>query len=113
MNNLPVVLFAVAAVGGITMAIMKFSEKIIPIPLAVGHGIIGMCGLISLIINIQGSTGNTLLFVSLIMFIAVAAGGIAIFSLHLRKKPLPDALIGLHGIGAIISFVVLLIAVNG
>jgi len=46
-----VVLFAVAAVGGLTLAIMKFSGKGLRWPIVIGHGVFAAAGLIALIRN--------------------------------------------------------------
>jgi hypothetical protein len=111
MEYLPVVLFAIAALGGLTMAGMKFMGKGIPMPLALGHGIFAAAGLVTLIMNIVQNRVNTLMNVSLVLFFIVAIGGFTLFSLHLMKKRQPAMLIAAHGLGAVISFVVLLIAI--
>ena len=111
MEYLPVGLFAIAAVGGLTLAGMKFMGKELPMPLALGHGVFAAAGLVTLIINVVQSTINTLMNVSLLLFFVVAVGGFALFSLHLMKKMQPNWLVVVHGLGAVISFVVLLIAI--
>lgn len=111
MEYLPVVLFAIAALGGLTLASMKFMGKELPMPLALGHGIFAAAGLVTLIINVVQSRINTLMNVSLLLFFIVAIGGFTLFSLHLMQKKQPNWLIAVHGLGAVISFVVLLIAV--
>ena len=111
MEYLPIGLFAIAALGGVTLAVMKFTGKNLPLPLALGHGIFAAAGLVTLIMNVVQSRINTLMNVSLLLFFIVAVGGFTLFSLHLMKKRQPGALIVAHGLGAVISFVVLLIAV--
>jgi hypothetical protein len=109
----PVILFAIAAVGGVTLAFMKFTNREMPLPLAVGHGIFAAAGLITLAASVYNNSSNMLMNTSLILFLIVALGGFLLFSYHLRKKTHPVALIGIHGGGAVISFLLLLAAVFG
>jgi hypothetical protein len=45
------------------------------------------------------------------LFIVFALGDLILLSYHLREKAHPVALIGIHGAGAVVSFLLLLIAV--
>ena len=110
MELLLVGLFAIAAVGGLSLVGMKIAGKELPIPLALLHGAFAAGGLVTLILKVVGNGMNTLLNVALALFIIVALGGFTLFSLHLMKKRQPILLIGAHGLGAVISFAVLLIA---
>ncbi len=107
----PVVLFAVTAVGGITLVVRKFTGKGMPLSLAVAHGIFAAAGLITLAANVYNNSSNKLMNISLILFIVFALGGFILLSYHLRKKAHPVALIGIHGAGAVASFLLLLVAV--
>jgi hypothetical protein len=109
----PVILFAIAAVGGVTLAFMKFTNRKMPLPLAVGHGIFAAAGLITLAASVYNNSSNMLMNTSLILFLIVALGGFILFSYHLRKKAHPVALLSIHGGGAVISFLLLLAAVFG
>jgi hypothetical protein len=111
MIYLPLVFFAVAAVGGLTMVTLKFNDKAIPMFLALGHGILAATGLVLLIVDVMANMTNMLMNTSLVLFIVIALGGFTLFSFYLRKKPLPNLIIAVHGMGAIISFIVLLVAV--
>ncbi|PKN51899.1 MAG: hypothetical protein CVU55_09085 [Deltaproteobacteria bacterium HGW-Deltaproteobacteria-13] len=112
MMYLPVVLFAIAALGGLTLAVMKFTGKGLPWPLVIGHGIFAASGLVALIINVFNDTQNFLMNLSLILFLITAIGGFTVLSFHLRKKKQPYSLIFIHGTAAVISFVLLIIAVT-
>ncbi len=109
----PVILFAIAAVGGLTLAYRKFVGKELPIWLAAFHGIFAAAGLIILAVNVYNDSSNTLMNIALVMFIIFALGGFVLLSYHVRKKAHPIALIGIHGAGAVISFLILLAAVFG
>ncbi|HYA12824.1 MAG TPA: hypothetical protein VEF33_00635 [Syntrophales bacterium] len=111
MTYLPVILFAIAALGGLTLVYLKFSGQTIPMSLAIIHGLFAAAGLVALIVNVASGIANTLMNISLVLFVIVAIGGFILFSFYVRKKELPNALIAIHGIGAVISFVLLLIAV--
>jgi len=108
-----VVLFAVAAVGGATLVVRKFTGKGMPLSLAAAHGIFAASGLITLAANVYNDLSNKLMNISLIFFIIFALGGFLLLSYHLRKKTQPVALIGIHGAGAVVSFLLLLTAVFG
>jgi hypothetical protein len=113
MELLCVVLFAIAAIGGLTLASMKFMGKALPIPLALVHGLFAAAGLVTLIVNVVEKRINTLMNISLVLFVIVAIGGFILFTLQLMKKNQPNLLIVVHGLGAVISFVLLLFAVFG
>ncbi len=111
MNYIPILLFGIAALGGLTLVTMRSQGKGMPMPLAIGHGLLAAAGLITLIINVAGDMNNMLMNISLILFLAAALGGFTLFSFHVRKKPMPGILIPIHGTGAVIAFALLLIAV--
>ena len=113
MMYLPVILFAIAAAGGLTLVTMKFSGKGLPWPIVIGHGIFAASGLVALIVNVYSDSHIALMNLSLVLFLIVAVGGFALLSFHLRKKAQPNALILIHGGAAVLSFILLLIAVIG
>lgn len=106
------VLFAIAAVGGITMAVLQFRGRTAPpVAIAVLHGLFAASALVVLllaVINIGagGATG-----IALGLFVLAALGGFALLSFHLRGKALPGGLIVGHGVLAVAGFLVLLSAV--
>ncbi len=110
---LPIILFAIAAVGGLTLVVMKFSGKGLPWPLVIGHGIFAASGLTVLIINVFNDAQNFLMNLSLVLFLVAAIGGFIVLTFHLRKKKQPNSLIFIHGAAAGLSFVLLVIAVFG
>lgn len=112
MIYIPIVLFAIAAAGGLTLIVMKFSGKGLPWPLVIGHGLFAASGLIALIINVFHDTQIFLMNLSLGLFLIVAIGGFTVLSFHLRKKKQPNSLILIHGAAAVISFILLIIAVS-
>ena len=106
------VLFAVAALGGVVMAAMRFGgRELPPMALAVVHGLFAASGLVALILFVINSTASTLALVALVGFVIAALGGFMLFASHLRGQALPINYVVIHGAGAIVSFVILLAAI--
>lgn len=110
MLNTAALLFALAAVGGLTMAWMKFSGKAIPLALAIGHGIFAASGLVLLLLHVFATGGGGLLIAAVIFFVLAALGGLFLFSFHMSGRNLPKPLILGHGAIAATGFILLLIA---
>jgi hypothetical protein len=105
------VLFALAALGGIILAALHLKTKNAPIPLALIHGLLAAVGLALLIIAVTQLASAGAAGVALVIFIIAALGGFVLFAMHLTKKLLPSGLIVIHGLLAVIAFLVLLIFV--
>jgi hypothetical protein len=108
----PIVLFALAALGGGVLAVMRLRGRpTLPLGLAVVHGLLAAAGLIALIVAVvgRGLAAQT----SLVLFIVAALGGSVLFAFQLRGKPLPVGLVLVHGLLAIVAFVLLLVKVTG
>jgi hypothetical protein len=111
--HIAAVLFALAALGGLTIAGIRLSGT--PRPptwLALAHGTIAAAGLITLIYSAATQTLPTIALVALGVFVLAAAGGATIFVVfHRRQKALPIPLVLAHGAIAVAAFVLLLIAI--
>ena len=106
------VLFAIAALGGVVMAVMRFRGRgLPPMGLALLHGIIAAAGLVALIFVAMGGNVSTQAAIALAGFFIAALGGFLLFSFHLRRQALPKPLVVIHGLVAVVSFVVLLVAI--
>jgi hypothetical protein len=112
MLNAAIILFALAAAGGATLAYMRIVKKDVNLPLAIGHGILAATGLVLLIMTVV-RTGGTGLTAALIAFLAAAIGGFVLLSFHLRMRPMPVPLVLVHGGVAVTAFVILLITLFG
>lgn len=106
---LSVILFAVAALGGLVLGGLGLRRKDLPMWLSIVHGIVAAAGLITLILVVLQGNAGLLLILSLILFLIAALGGFVLFSYHLRQKPHPKGLIVVHALVAVIAFVFLLI----
>ena len=103
-------LFAVAAVGGLVIARMRFKGKPYPpMGLALVHGAAAAAGLVTLLALVaKGQAAGAT--APLVLFIIAALGGFGLFFHHLRKVPLPIWLVVVHAVVAVIAFLLLLFA---
>jgi hypothetical protein len=113
--TLTLVLFAIAAVGGIIMAVMRFGGKPVPpLGLALLHGLLAAVALVLLIIAVTkaaGGSGSST--IALALFLVAALGGFVLFAKHLRKGPLSVPLMVIHALVAVAGFLTLLIGALG
>ena len=112
MIGVAAVLFALAALGGIILATLHLKKNDAPISLALIHGLAAAVGLVLLIIFVTQMPSAGLAGVALAIFVIAALGGFALFAIHLMKKPLPRGLIFVHGLAAVVAFVLLLIGLR-
>lgn len=107
-----VLLFAIAALGGIVMAILRLGgRELPPLGLAVVHGLFAAGGLVALIAALVRSGYTVATVIALLGFLGAALGGFYLFSLHLKKQALPVPSVLVHGGFAVISFIILLVGV--
>ncbi len=111
MLTIAIVLFAISALGGITLATLHLRHKALPLALALAHGLLAAAGLVLLIIVVAGGASAKLLLVSLALFVIAALGGFALFSFHLRRQPLPTPVVFIHGLVAVAAFLILLVTI--
>ncbi|WP_323017330.1 hypothetical protein [Castellaniella sp.] len=101
-------IFAIAAIGGLVLAAHVLRNKFAPWALSALHALLGAIGLILLIvILVQGNAAQQILVGFIILLIA-ALGGFFLASFHLRKRLPPKAVVVLHAGLAIIGFLTLL-----
>lgn len=111
MLTIAAVLFAIAALGGITLATLHFRQKGLPMALAIGHGLLAAAGLAVLIVAVVGGRTGNLLIASLVLFVIAALGGFALLSFHLRRLRLPTPVVLIHALVAVVAFVLLLVRI--
>ena len=104
------IVFAIAAVGGATLATLHFRGRTPPpMPLALLHGLLAASGLVLMIAAALTQPGlRGLALASLVIFAVAALGGFYLFSFHLRGKPLPSPVVLIHGSAAVVAFLLLL-----
>lgn len=112
--TLAAILFTIAALTGITLALIRLNGRDIPpLWLALLHGVFAASGLVSL--GIAAFTGSAPQWarLSLFIFVVAALGGFALFSFHLRRRALPVPLIAIHALVAVVGFAILVINLLG
>jgi hypothetical protein len=101
-------IFALAAVGGLILAAHVLRHTFAPWALSALHALLGAIGLILLIVLlVQGSTPQQIL-VAFILLLVAALGGFFLASFHMRKKLPPKAIVITHAGIAVIGFLTLL-----
>ena len=73
------------------------------------HGLAAAVGLVLLIIAVVQMSSAGPAGVALAIFVIAALGGFVLFAMHVMKKTLPPVLIVVHGLLAVVAFVVLLV----
>ena len=111
MIQLSLVLFTVAAIAGLTMAIMHFRGISPPrVVLALLHGLFAASGLVVLLLALikAGFSGKPGIAFGLL--VVAALGGFTLLSFHARGKRLPSAGVVIHALVAVAGFLTLLAA---
>lgn len=104
------VLFAVAAAGGILLALHVARGTARPLGVVLAHGAFAAAGLVALIVAVTGDV-PTIAGWSLGLFAVAALGGFVLFGLDRTNRPLPLAGALGHGVIAVIGFVLLLVGI--
>jgi hypothetical protein len=107
-----VIVFALAALGGLTLAAIRLrGAPFPPMWLAHVHGLVAATGVA--LLAYAASTGGIpgLAQAALVVFILAALGGATLFiAFHRANKPLPIVLVLGHGLIAVTGYVLLLIS---
>lgn len=109
-----ILLFVVAALTGVALAVQHVkSQAGGPVPklgLAFVHGAFAASGLGLLALAAAKGEAKGLALAALAIFVVAALGGFYLFARHAAKKPLPKALLVVHGGAAAVAFVLLVIS---
>lgn len=107
-----IVVFLLAAVLGLTVAVQIFKKKPTAKAVALAHGAFGAVGLVLLIVH-AAKNPHRLLTTAIVLLVIAALGGAIVFLNDLRRKPGPVALVVIHALVAVTAVVlVLLVAVK-
>jgi hypothetical protein len=107
--GLAAILFAVAATGGLVLAVLRFGGKKLPGALAVVHGLIAAAGLVALLMVVSRGASSAGL-VALVLLVAAALGGFYVASFHIRGRTIPLSPMVVHALAAVAGFATLLVA---
>jgi hypothetical protein len=103
-----IILFALAAVLGLAVAVQIFKKTTTSKGVAIAHGAVGAVGLIALVLHTVKNP-NHLLTTAIVLLVIAALGGLTVFVNDLRGKVGPIALVGLHALMAVAAVVLVLV----
>jgi hypothetical protein len=103
---LVIILFTLAALGGIYLLSYVLQNKNTPKAVAIIHGSVGALSLVLLIIYTLFY--NSSLVTSVVFFVIAALLGFILFYRDITGKSLPKGLAMAHGLAAVIGFICLL-----
>ena len=104
-----ILLFAVAAVFGVTLIVPVLQGKTPTRTFVFLHGGVAAIALVLLIVRYLNEM-SAVPQISLILFIVAALGGFVLFARDLQKKSLPKRLAAVHAGVAIAAFLILVFA---
>lgn len=104
-------IFAIAAVGGLVLAASVLRGKLAPWALSIVHALLGATGLILLVVIVLKGAASGRVTAALGLLAVAALGGFYLASIHLRGKVAPKAVVLIHASVAVVGFLTLLSAV--
>ena len=104
-----IVLFAIAAAVGATLAVLRLKNRTLPMPLILTHGLVAATALALVLVATLMGGGTTLQNIALGLFVVAALGGFALFSFQLRRTDIPLPLMFIHAAVAVAAYVLLLL----
>jgi len=105
-----ILLFAVAAVFGLTLLIPVLQGQSPKRAFVYAHGGIAAAALVMLLLAFF-KEGSTVPQISVILFLIAAVGGVVLFAMDLQKKPISRGLAIVHASAAVVAFLILLFAI--
>ncbi|MBD9378933.1 MULTISPECIES: hypothetical protein [Pseudoxanthomonas] len=105
------IVFAIAAMGGLFLASRVLRGHLAPWAISILHALLGASGLILLILTVVQGDASARVTAALAILILAALGGFFLASLHLRGRVAPKAVVFVHAGVAVAGFLTLLSAV--
>lgn len=105
------IVFAIAAMGGLFLASRVLRGHLAPWAISILHALLGASGLILLILTMVQGGASARVTAALAILILAALGGFFLASLHLRGRVAPKAVVFVHAGVAVAGFLTLLSAV--
>lgn len=107
MLNYAVLIFAIAAAGGLVLAAHVLRDKLAPWAVSILHALLGAAGLVTLIVMLRQGGAPGRLSAALGLLVLAALGGFYLASFHLRGKLAPKAVVIVHAGVAVVGFLTL------
>jgi len=111
MLSAAIVLFILAAMFGLIVLTSVLKDLPTPKPIVFIHGIVAATALLIVIYYYYIGHNDTLLLTSIVVFVLAALGGLTMFTIDMRGKPIPKALALIHPLAAATALVLLIIYV--
>jgi hypothetical protein len=108
-----IVLFLIAALGGLYMAARIFGGNLPPWAVVIIHGVLAASGLLVLLYALFTGVLAATIVIGAILLVIAALIGFFMFSYQLRKLAPPKAAVVLHAAVAVIGVVCLLVNALG
>lgn len=105
------IIFAVAALGGLVLASSVLRGRMAPWAISILHALLGATGLVFLILVVLQGAAPGRVTAALGILVLAALGGFYLASIHLRKRVAPKAVVFVHAGIAVTGFLTLLSAV--
>ena len=101
MLTVAVILFLVAALGGIIMALSIFRGTFPRVGLAIAHGVLAATGLVLALLVAYTRSATPALTYGVALLVLAALGGFFLLSFHIRGKVHPRPAVVLHALVAV------------
>jgi len=102
-----VIIFALAALGGLYLAGHVLRDKFAPWSVSLLHAGLGAVGLILLVAAIVQGGASQGVLIGFVTLLVAALGGFFLASFHLRKKLAPKIVVVVHAAVAVAGFLVI------
>lgn len=109
MLGVAIILFIIAAIFGLIILTAILKNQSTPKKVVFTHGPIAALALILVIIYAAMGNADPLLITSIVLFIIAALGGLTLFTIDMRNKPIPKLIAVVHPILAAIALILLII----
>jgi len=103
-----IVLFLIAALGGLYMAARIFAGNMPPWAVVIIHGVLAASGLLVLLYALFTGSQAAAVMIGAVLLVIAALGGFFMFSFQLRKLPPPKAVVIVHALAAVLGVMCLL-----
>lgn len=102
-----VIIFAIAALGGLFLASYVLRGKLAPWAVSIVHALLGASGLVVLVLAVLQGEGAGRATAALGLLVVAALGGFYLASLHARRTVAPKVVVFLHAGLAVAGFLTL------
>jgi len=110
MLYLAIGLFVLAAIFGLIVLTAILRDKPTPKPVVFIHGTVAAIALLLVIYFIAQNNGSGPI-VSLVLFVLAALGGLTLFTIDMKKKPIPKWIAIIHPVVAAAGLIALILYV--